>query len=98
MQEKNMAIVDAKNNFPLDLIYAECKCCGSPLLWKKEHSLSILSQLNYSATRLSSSHCFISSTCPHCTPELDQHAIEILEVHEYMKSSKSDTVFKNAVV
>ncbi|MDE7469277.1 MAG: hypothetical protein K2M30_03225 [Desulfovibrionaceae bacterium] len=76
------ALPDAEKEFPIDLLYAECKHCRTPLLWKEEQSKRVLKALNVRGETLSLFSMFVSSGCPNCEPSKEQYAIDILDTRK----------------
>ena len=82
MQNRYGVSSNAESEFPVDLLYAECKQCKTPLLWKEEQSRRVLKALNIQENTLSLFSMFISSGCPNCEPFKEQYAIDILDTRK----------------
>lgn len=82
MQKIYNAVSDREQECPIDLIYAECKHCKTPLLWKEEQSRRVLEALNIPKHTLSLFSMFISAGCPNCAPDKEQYAIDIIDVRK----------------
>lgn len=82
MQNKHNAESDIAKEFPIDLLYAECKQCKTPLLWKEEQSKRVLEALDIKKDKLTLFSMFISTGCPNCSPSQAQYAIDVLDTRK----------------
>lgn len=82
MRNRYDALSARDKEFPIDLLYAECKYCKTPLLWKEEQSRRVLKALNIHSDTLSLFSMFVSSGCPNCEPSKKQYAIDIIDTRK----------------
>lgn len=66
--------------YDLDLIYVECRLCGSPVLWGEGRTSRLIHASGMDASLLDSSCLILSEGCPQCKPNAPVYHLHVVRV------------------
>ncbi|SHN55674.1 hypothetical protein [Desulfovibrio litoralis] len=66
--------------FDPELLYVECRHCGSPLLWGAGQTTAMLLGAGVDISRLDASCLLLSERCPNCQPNIHEFSLSVVKL------------------
>lgn len=63
--------------YDLDLIYVECRFCGSPVLWEKGKTSHLLAASGIDTSLLDAECLILSDGCPKCRSDVSHFTLHV---------------------
>lgn len=66
--------------YDLDLIYVECRLCGTPVLWEKGRTSQLLHASGIDTSMLDAECLILAEGCPHCRVGASPYRLQVVRV------------------
>ncbi len=66
--------------YDLDLMYVECRFCGSPVLWEQGKTSLLLHASGIDISLLDAECLILSEGCPHCRPGISPLMLHVVRM------------------